>query len=280
MEHILNMEQIKNYERHLRLEERSAATIEKYMRDIRSFFAVLPKDKKVDKEFIIQYKEYLGKTYAISTANAGIAAINGLMTLLGWYDCKVKPYKQQRKIFRDKEKELSKAEYLRLLDAAKNKGNNRLFYLMETLCATGIRISELPYITAEAVKTGQAVVNCKGKARIVLLSKKLREALGRYCKENHIKEGPVFVTRSGKPMSRSNVWSEMKKLCESAKVDPDKVFPHNFRHLFAVAYYNLEKDIAKLADLLDHASIETTRIYIMESSEKHICQMERLGLVV
>lgn len=280
MRHILTREHIEHYENHLRLEERGAGTIQKYTRDVEAFFRALPPGKEVDKEIMIRYKEALGKTYATSTANSMLAAVNGLLEMIGWHDCRVKPYKRQRRIFRDKDRELSKEEYLRLLEAAKRKGNRRLFYLMETLCSTGIRISELRYITVEAAKSGRAEVSCKGKIRTILLTQKLCRALIEYCGEIRILSGPVFVTKSGQPMNRSNIWAEMKRLCASAGVDPGKVFPHNFRHLFAVTYYNLEKDIAKLADLLGHASVETTRIYVMETGAEHARQVERLGLVI
>ena len=280
MEHILTWEMVREYERHLRLAERSSGTIQKYLHDIRRFYQQLSRGKAVTKEMVIQYKENLAEQYAISTANAILVALNGLFSFLGWFDCRVKPFKQQRCIFRDKERELSEREYLSLLKTAKRKGNQRLFYIMETLCNTGIRISELQFITAEAVRTGTAVVNCKGKQRKVLLPQKLRKELQSYCKRNRITSGAVFITRTGKPISRTNVWGEMKRLCKAACVEAKKVFPHNFRHLFAVSFYRLEKDIAKLADLLGHASIETTRIYVMESAESHIRQIERMRLYI
>ena len=280
MRHIITLEDINNYERNLVLEERSTGTIQKYLRDVRTFYSYLPASKAFDKESVIAYKEYLNQKFAVSTANSMLAAINSLFSFLGWYECRVKPFKQQRRIFRDKNRELSKTEYLKLLDAAKEKGNRRLFYLMQTLCATGVRISELRFITAESVRSGKAEVDCKGKVRTVLLTKKLRRALTEYCKKCAISSGPVFVTKTGRPMNRSNVWTEMKRLCDSAGVDAQKVFPHNFRHLIAITFSNLEKDIAKLADLLGHASIETTRIYIMESGENHLRQVERMGLVI
>ena len=280
MEHILKWEMVREYERHLRLAERSSGTIQKYLHDIRRFYQYLPRGKVLTKESVIAYKEELAAQYAVSTANAILVALNGLFSFLGWFDCRVKPFKQQRCIFRDKERELSEKEYLSLLKAAKRKGNQRLFYIMETLCNTGIRISELQFITAEAVRTGTAVVNCKGKQRKVLLPQKLRKELQNYCKRNKIASGAVFITRTGKPISRTNVWGEMKRLCKAACVEAKKVFPHNFRHLFAVSFYRLEKDIAKLADLLGHASIETTRIYVMESAESHIRQIERMRLYI
>ena len=175
---------------------------------------------------------------------------------------------------------MTKEEYLRLLNTAREKGNERLYLLMETLCSTGMRVSEVKYVTVGALGVGCAVVDCKGKQRAVILPKRLCSDLGKYCMRKGIKGGPIFVTKTGKPVDRSNIWRELQHLCESAAVAPDKVFPHNFRHLFAVSFYELEKDIAKLADLLGHASIETTRIYIMESGAEHQRQLERLGLVI
>lgn len=280
MEYTLTQEMVKEYERHLWLAERSSGTIQKYLHNIEQFRRYLPREKTVTKETVIAYKKSIAEKYAISTANAALVALNGLFSFLGWRDCRVKPFKQQRCIFRDKERELSEKEYLSLLKAAKQKGNQRLFYIMETLCNTGIRISELQFITAEAVWTGTAVVKCKGKQRKVLLPQRLRKELQRYCKKNRIASGAVFITKTGKPISRTNVWGEMKRLCKVACVDAKKVFPHNFRHLFAVSFYRLEKDIAKLADLLGHASIETTRIYVMETAESHIRQIERMRLCI
>ena len=236
MRHIITLEDINNYERNLVLEERSTGTIQKYLRDVRTFYSYLPASKAFDKESVIAYKEYLNQKFAVSTANSMLAAINSLFSFLGWYECRVKPFKQQRRIFRDKNRELSKTEYLKLLDAAKEKGNRRLFYLMQTLCATGVRISELRFITAESVRSGKAEVDCKGKVRTVLLTKKLRRALTEYCKKCAISSGPVFVTKTGRAMNRSNVWTEMKRLCDSAGVDAQNVFPNNLRHLFAISF--------------------------------------------
>jgi integrase/recombinase XerD len=280
MRHRLTMDQIQSYEKYLILEEHSAGTVQKYMRDVRAFFSFLPGGKALNKEIVMEYKVHLAQRYAVCTANSVLAAVNGLLQFLDLPQYRVRPFKLQKRIFRDKERELTKAEYLRLLEAAKAKGNQRLFLIMETLCATGIRISELQYITVRSVREGRADVSCKGKVRMVLLTKKLCRALGAYCKDNAVGAGPVFVTKTGRPMNRSNIWAEMKRLCVDAGVDSCKVFPHNFRHLFAITYYNLEKDIAKLADLLGHASILTTRIYVMESGEEHIRQVEQLGLVI
>ena len=223
MEHILTWEMMREYEKHLRLAEKSSSTIQKYLHDIWRFYEHLPRGKVFTKERVIAYKESLAEQYAISTANAILVALNGLFLFLGWCDCRVKPFKQQRCIFRDKERELSEKEYLSLLKAAKQKGNQRLFYIMETLCNTGIRISELQFITAEAVRTGTAIVNCKGKQRKVLLPQKLRKELQNYCKKNCITSGAVFITRTGKPISRTNVWGEMNRLCKAACVEAKKL---------------------------------------------------------
>jgi integrase/recombinase XerD len=280
MGYTITVRMIAQYEKQLVAAEKSHATIEKYLRDIKAFYAFLPKSGRVEKETVIAYKQRLEERRAVSTANAAIAALNGFFAFFQFDALKVKPLKQQRRIFRDRTKELTKAEYLRLLEAANRIKNQRLLHIMQTLCATGVRISELHDITVEAVRSGTAIVRSKGKTRPVLLMGKLRKALLQYCREHGIKSGSVFVTKRGRPVNRSNVWGEMKRLCREAQVEAGKVFPHNFRHLFAVTFYNMKKDIAKLADLLGHASIETTRIYIMESSEKHAQLIERLGLMI
>lgn len=276
----LNQGDLTRFLDYLRQEERSPGTVAKYMRDIRGFVDSLPKEGRVDKAQVLAWKEKLTGQYAISTVNTMLAALNSFFTFLGWYDCRVKTIKRQRQIFREKERELGKREYLRLLAAAKRRGNQRLYFLMETLSSTGIRVSELPFVTVESLTTGRAVVDCKGKQRTILLTRKLCRALKGYCRTKGILSGPVFVTRTGRPMDRSNIWRELQGLCAQAGISRKKVFPHNFRHLFARAFYALEKDIAKLADLLGHASIETTRIYIMESGAEHARQVERLGFVL
>lgn len=278
--HVLSEQIIRQFVDHLYFEERKKSTILKYERDVWSFCAFLPENGEFDKRTVLQWKEMIAKQYSVSTVNAKLAAINGLFAVHGWYECRVKPLKQQKRIFREKEKELTKEEYLRLLNTAREKGNERLYLLMETLCSTGMRVSEVKYVTVGALSVGCAVVDCKGKQRAVILPKRLCSDLEKYCMRKGIKGGPIFVTKTGKPVDRSNIWRELQHLCESAAVAPDKVFPHNFRHLFAVSFYELEKDIAKLADLLGHASIETTRIYIMESGAEHQRQLERLGLVI
>ena len=280
MTYIMTEEQMRMFEKHLRLEEHSASTILKYASAIRDFYDFLPPDKEVSKELLLEWKERISVDHAASTVNVMISAVNSFFAFLCWNDLHIRQIKTQRQIYRNKERELTRAEYMRLLNAARDSGNMRLFYLMQTLGATGIRISELRFISVEAITSGSATVDCKGKQRTVLLPKKLRKALRAYCEEAGIVSGPVFITKHGNPVNRSNIWRELQRLCSAAHVDPHKVFPHNFRHLFAVSFYKLEKDVAKLADILGHASIDTTRIYIMESGAEHERQMERLGLVV
>ena len=276
----LTREQMQAYAESLRMEERSESTVLKYAAALAALYERLPDDKSVTKERLLAWKAEISAKNAASTVNVMISAVNGFFAFLSWDNLRVKQVKTQRRIYRDKDRELTKAEYMRLLDAAREKGNPRLYYLMQTLGSTGIRVSELRYITVKALRTGSATVNCKGKQRVILIPKKLRKKLLAYCAERNIISGPAFVTRNGKPLNRSNVWKELQGLCELAHVNRRKVFPHNFRHLFAVTFYRMEKDIAKLADFLGHASISTTRIYIMESGAEHERQMEKLGLVV
>ena len=280
VEYTMSREQMQSFETCLRMEEHSESTIQKYASAITAFYSFLPSEKIATKERLLAWKEQISAAFAASTVNVMISAVNRFFAFLSWADLRIKQIRTQRRIYRDKERELTREEYMRLLNAARERGNLRLFYLMQTLAGTGIRISELRYITVEALGNGSAVVNCKGKQRIVLIPKKLRRALQSYCKQANITSGSVFITKNGKPLNRSNIWKEMRKLCSAAHVKPGKVFPHNFRRLFAVAFYKLEKDVAKLADLLGHASINTTRIYIMESGAEHERQIERLGLVV
>ena len=277
--YIMTGEQIRFYVETLRIEERCEATIQKYLGAVTAFYDFLPEDKTVSAETALAWKADIGGKFSAGTVNVMLAAVNRFFACVSW-DIRVKQLKVQRRIFRDRERELTKTDYMRLLNEAWKQGNLRLYYLMQTLGGTGIRVSELPFVTVEAVKNGKAVVDCKGKRREILIPKKLREKLLAYCKDANITSGPVYVTRTGKPLNRSNVWKELQRLCAEAGVDRRKVFPHNFRRLFAVSFYRAEKDIAKLADLLGHASINTTRIYIMESGEEHERQMEKLGLVV
>ena len=279
MKRILDPKQMQEFEFYLRNEERSVATIEKYMRDVR-FFASFVCDAEIDKQKVLDYKGKLGETYAVSSANSMIAAMNCFLRFCGWHDLCVKQFKMQRQVYCSEEKELTRAEYIRLLEAANAKHNERLNLIIQTICGTGIRVSELQYITVEALHNGEAIVNCKGKNRRVFIVPELKKKLLRYVKEQGISTGTVFVTRGGKPVSRNSVWKDMKELCEQANVSPSKVFPHNLRHLFARTFYGIEKDIAKLADILGHASINTTRIYIVTTGAEHKRKMEHMRLII
>ena len=277
---LLAEEHIKSFINHLHLEEKSANTIEKYARDVNTFVAYL-NGNVVSKNLVIEHKQKLiANGYAVSSINSMLAALNSLFDYLGWIECKVKAIKIQRQIYCPENKVLSKAEYLRLVGAAERNHNQRLNMILQTICGTGIRISELKFITVEAVKSGTVEVACKGKNRIIFIVKKLKKKLLRYAAERHIKAGAIFITKSGKPVNRTNVWREMKALCKQAHVNPDKVFPHNLRHLFARTFYKLEKDIAKLADILGHSSINTTRIYIISTGYEHLKRMENMKLIV
>ena len=267
------------YETALREAEKSAATIEKYLRHVRQFVAH-DAGRKIDKALMLEYKTRLEKLYAPSSANAALAAVNGFLRFWGFESCGVKPFKVQKKLYCPEERELSREEYIRLVKAAKEKSSERLALLLESICATGIRVSELPYITVEAVARGEAVVHCKGKTRTVFLPAALQKKLRRYMQSQKIQSGPVFITRTGKPMNRSNIWREMKALCERANVAPSKVFPHSLRHLFARTFYSIDHDVAKLADLLGHSNINTTRIYIITTGAEHRRKMETMRLVI
>lgn len=270
---------IAEFKGHLILEERSEMTIEKYIRDVKAF-SVYTQNTAVTKEIVIAYKKHLQENYAVRSVISMLASINSLFSFLGWHDLKVKSLKLQQQVFCPEEKELTKAEYARLCRTAERKHNERLNLILQTICGTGIRVSELQYITVEAVKQGEAVVNCKAKTRSVFIVKELKQKLLRYAAEQNIKSGMIFVTRTGKPISRTNIWREMKALCEEANVNPQKVFPHNLRHLFARVFYGIEKDIAKLADILGHSSINTTRIYIISTGTEHRQRMENMRLII
>lgn len=280
MERTLTKNEISNFYTWLKSEEKSENTVYKYIRDVTAFMGYLGGDV-ITKNTVIAYKNKLiNENYAVRSLNSMLASINTLFAFLGWVDLKVKSIKLQRQIYRSEEKELTKAEYIRLVNAAKQKGNKRLNLLLQTICGTGIRVSELQYITVEAVKCGEAVVYLKGKTRTVFIVKELKQKLLRYAREQKIESGTIFITRSGKSMSRTNIWREMKNLCTQAGVNPDKVFPHNLRHLFARTFYGIEKDIAKLADILGHSSINTTRIYIITTGDEHRRGMENMRLII
>ena len=271
-------ERIQRFKIYLIEEERSDNTIEKYIRDVTFFMAWLH-GREITKILVLDYKKELCEKYAPSSVNASISSLNSFFAFIGWHDIRIKTLKIQRRIFSNKEKELTKAEYERLLTAAKNKKNERLYYLIQTIASTGLRVSELRFITCEVVKSGRAVIKCKGKMRTIFLPKELCKMLKEYIKKQGIKGGSVFVSRNGKPLDRSYIWKILKIFCESAGVSKDKVFPHNFRHLFARTFYSLKKDIVRLADILGHSSVETTRLYTMESGTEHIKLLQKLGLL-
>lgn len=271
------MKALAEFGNHLIREEKSSLTVEKYVRDVGQFLAWLGAGE-LSKENTLAYKQWLMERYAVASVNSMLSALNCYLEFLGRPDCRVKQLKQQRRAFLPEEKELTEPEYRRLLEAA--RGKKRLWLLMQTICTTGIRVSEHRFITVEAAKKGCAQVQLKGKCRLVLLPGKLCRALLRYAREQGIRRGSIFVTASGRPLDRCNIWAEMKKLCSTAGVSREKVFPHNLRHLFARIYYSLEKDIVRLADILGHASVDTTRIYTMESGKTHRMQIERMGLFV
>lgn len=267
------------YESYLRRQERAEGTIRQYLRDVELFLR--NSSATLDSRRLQGWKEGLiEQGYAVSSINARIAAVNGLLCCLGLGEERLKPLRQQRKLFCQQERQLSRTEYLRLVSAALRKGDRRLALVLQTICSTGIRVSELRYITVEALHSRRAAVHNKGKLREILLPRQLCGELKRWAKALHIRSGPVFVTRNGLPLDRSNIWSQMKGLCAAAQVDPRKVFPHNLRHLFARTFYRMEKDLSRLADLLGHSSIQTTRIYLMESGEEHQRMLERMRLLL
>lgn len=277
-EYVLTTLKLEDFSDYLHAEEKSSLTIEKYLRDT-AVFCRFAEEKAVTRQLVVDYKQNLiDAGYTVSSINSMLASVNCLLSWLGLEECKVRSMKRQRQIYCAENKELSKTEYLRLLQAAEEKP--QLCLLLKTICGTGIRISELKYFTVETVKRGEVCIQCKGKNRVVLMPGTLRKQLLQYAKKNRIGSGPVFITRTGRPLNRSNVWKQMKRLCEKAGVQASKVFPHNLRKLFARTFYKLEKDIAKLADILGHSSIDTTRIYIMTTGQEHRRQIEKLGLVV
>ena len=274
----ITQKQIKAYHQYLLEEEKSEATISKYLHDIKAFIKWINSDE-LTKSNVLAYKNHLVENYSVASVNSMLSSLNSFFIYMGRFDLKVKTIKVQRQIFASSDKELTKIEYERLLQAAKGKNNERLHLLMQTICACGIRVSELKHITVEAVRTGHAEINCKGKRRKVFLPRELCKMLKKYGVEQKIKSGAVFITKNGKPLDRSNIWSDMKKLCKAANVSEKKVFPHNLRHLFARTYYSLQKDIVRLADILGHANVNTTRIYTQENGEIHRKQIEKLGLL-
>ena len=276
---VLTPDLIRRYARQLREQERSAATIQKYVHDLTALAEFLG-DRPLTKAALLEWKESLIAAHAPASVNSKIAAVNGLLYYLDRRELRLRPLKIQKALFLSEEKELTRAEYVRLVRAAEQAENERLSLVIQTICATGIRVSELKFITAEAVYSGRAEVTNKGKRRTVFLPEKLRRLLKTYLKQQKITAGAVFVSRKGRPLDRSNIWRDMKTLCQSAGVAPGKVFPHNLRHLFARTFYSLEKDLSRLADILGHTNVTTTRIYTAESGAVHARQIGRLNLVV
>lgn len=277
-ERILTNQTISTFQDYLIKEEKSDATVEKYIRDVRAFF-LFAGEQQITKEVVIAYKKHLEESgYAVRSINSMLASLNSMLNYMGWQDCRVKQLKLQKQIYSSEEKELTKNDYMKLLKASEQ--NPRLHLVMQTICSTGIRISELRFFTVESVKKGEVMVDCKNKNRIVLIPGKLRELLISYARKHNIQSGTIFVTKNGNPLNRSNIWAQMKKLCRKAGVAPGKVFPHNLRKLFARTFYTIEKDIAKLADILGHSNIETTRIYIMTTGTEHRQRIEQMGLVI
>ena len=277
--HFLTKKEIERFRNYLREEEKSENTLEKYIRDVTAFSAFC--NGAITKDTVIAYKQSLiDGGYAVRSINSMLASINSLFSFLGWYELRVKSLKVQQQVFCPEEKELTKAEYERLCHTAERKQNERLCLILQTICGTGIRVSELQFITVEAVRKGEATVSLKGKTRSILIVRNLQRKLLRYISEQKITAGAIFITRTGKPLSRTNIWRKMKNLCIEAEVNPEKVFPHNLRHLFARVFYGIEKDIAKLADILGHSSISTTRIYIISTGTEHRQRMERMRLII
>lgn len=277
-ERMITREHLNAFRDYLVREEKSAATVEKYLRDAGAFFAYCGGDV-ISKEHIVAYKQNLQERhYAVRSINSMLASVNSLLDYLGWADFKVKKLRCQRQTYCSAEKELTKGDYLRLLEASAHQ--EQLNLVIQTICATGIRVSELQFFTVEAIRYGEITVQCKNKTRTVLVPGKLKKRLLKYAARRGIRSGAIFIARNGNPLNRSSIWAQMKRLCQTAGVNPSKVFPHNLRKLFARTFYGIEKDIAKLADILGHSSINTTRIYIMTTGVEHRRKIERLGLLL
>lgn len=276
MKTTITNEQIRSFALHLHEDEKSEATVEKYIRDVSAFSSFL-RERELTKQEVIEYKKQISENYAPASVNSMIVSINSFLDFIGFHDLRVKLLKIQRQMFVSEKKELTAAEYRRLLKAAQG---TRLALVIQTICETGIRVSELEFITVEAVECGRAVVDCKNKTRVILIPTALRKILLQYIKKTGVKAGSVFVTKTGKKLNRSNIWRDMKALCERANVDQEKVFPHNLRHLFARTFYSLERDIVRLADLLGHSSINTTRVYTIETGREHFNCLERMHRVL
>lgn len=280
MAHRITRKKIEGYLTHLQEEERSAATLEKYTRDLQVFYRYLPAGKGVDKGTVQAYKAWLTEGYAPASVNAMLASVNGLLGYCNWHECRVKPLKIQRKAFQQPEKALTKEEYLRLVETAQEQGNQKVALLLQSVGATGARASEVRYVTVEAARRGRAVIRLKGKVRTILLPRQLCQALLSYAKEEKIRSGEVFLTRNGRGMNRKEIWAAFKRLCGQAGVPAGKVFPHNLRHLFARTFYAVRRDLAKLADVLGHSSVETTRLYLVSTWEEHVRYFDEMHLLI
>lgn len=270
---------VQKFREHLFESEKSDNTIEKYMRDLLRFVRFL-NGAEATKERALAYKNELCGNYAPVSVNSMLSSVNAFFAFAGRGDLKIKTLRISRRIFADKERELEKNEYARLVSAAKRRGDERLCLLMQTMAGTGIRVSEIKFITCEAIRRGKAAVMLKGRVRTVFIPEKLCAMLKTYAKKRKINNGPVFISKNGTPLERRNIWKMLKNLCEKAGVAREKVFPHNFRHLFARTYYSVRKDIVRLADILGHASVNTTRIYTAESGSVHLMQLQNLGLLL
>lgn len=280
MKRVITDEKINDYESYLFCEEKSKATIEKYKRDLKKL-KEYAKGQEITKELLIKYKEYLQKgNYKVSSINSYIVAVNRFVEYMGWYGLNIKTLRIQNEVFYPEEKELSREEYKRLVGTANREKKYRLAMILQTICATGIRVSELSALTVMSVKKGFMEVNNKGKIRKVLIQDKLQKQLLMYIAKNKINKGVIFRNKSGKPVNRCGVWREMKSICKKARVKETKVFPHNLRHLFAKTFYSVKKDISKLADILGHSNIETTRIYLKTSSKEYRKQLNKMDLVL
>ncbi len=280
MKHRLTRGKMQGYLARLAQEERSQATLEKYARDLRVFYGFLPQDKGVDKKTILAYKELLVTRYAPASVNSMLASVNGLMGYCCWHECRVKPLKIQRNAFQQPDQELTKQEYFRLVETAREQGNPKIALLLQSVGSTGVRASEVQYLTVEAARRGRAVIRLKGKVRTILLPKQLCRELLEYAKTQKIRSGEVFLTRNGRGMNRKEIWAAFKRLCTHAGVPAGKVFPHNLRHLFARTFYAIRRDLAKLADVLGHSSIETTRIYLVSTWEEHVHYLDKMQLLI
>ena len=275
----ITADNVEKFQKEMLENEKAAATINKYVREAEGLKNFL-NGRGLTKEILLEYRDMLIKKYQAQTVNGKLSAVNAFLGAVGASDFRLKFFRVQRRAFIDENRELTETEYRRLLSAAKRQGNNRMYCLLMTIAGTGIRISELRFITVKAVKRGRAEIRLKGKTRTVLLTKELRNRLLKYAACHRVKKGPVFCTKNNKPLDRSNLCHEMKKLCGDAAVEKDKVFPHNLRHLFARTFYAIEKNLAHLADILGHSSVETTRIYVAASAKEYERTLCRMRLII